>query len=126
GLFVLEGNDDDGVAIDAYVLTRNFALADDTKENVLGNMFRLRKIWIGGEVSKSLSLSVFSDGDDARHYIVRPTYLDQRQHGMEVTIGRDGVGRYFAIKIANLDGADFSLDRIDAQPIVLNRRPRRA
>jgi hypothetical protein len=87
------------------------------------NQKRLRKGYLGYETSGSLQLTVYDDDNNARTYTLTSTLVDQEQHSGEIPIGRDGKGRYWAFKIENVHGCDFSVDSLSVIPLFLTRKP---
>ena len=116
GIFELTGKDDNGTAIDAFfeLLVSDFGIE---------NVKRIRKIYIGYEAKEDLTVTVKDNEDNARSYTL--SYLDyDRQNGGQVKVGRDGLGRYWQIRIDNVNGCYFAVDSIDILPVVLGRKPR--
>ena len=113
GIFTLDDAEDDaGVTIDSVV---ELPLTD------LGASYqkRLRSIYVGYEAEGSLLLKVSNDDGNEREYTLATT--SNNQHGGKVSIGRDGKGRYWQLRIENVNGCDFSLDMIEIIPIILRR-----
>lgn len=117
GLFSLEGDNDNGADIDAEfeLVTTDFGIA---------NLKRLRSIYVGGQADGDTALTVKDDEGNAREY-PNPLFKDGQQTGMKVSVGRNGIGRYWSIGVKNVDGADFSVDSIEVLPIVLGKKPRK-
>lgn len=76
----------------------------------------LRHMYFGGEAAGEMLLSITNDDNNERTRDV--SFTLNRQNGARVPIGRDGTSRYFSFKVQNVDGCDFSIDSIDALPIV--------
>lgn len=116
GIFALDGNADDNIDIEAFfeLVTTDFGSP---------NQKRIRKVYLGCEASGSLVLEVLDDENNSRRYIVESSLRDQRQYGAKVSVGRDGKGRYWTLRVENIGGCDFSLDSIDALITVLARKP---
>ena len=115
GIFVLDNSEtDNGVTIDSLI---ELPLTD------FGTSYqkRLRSVYIGGEAQGNLKLIVSEDEGDEREYSLEP--LDGKQQGGKVSINRDRKGRYWQLKIKNVEGCDFSLDSIEIIPVVLGRKP---
>ena len=113
GIFTLDDAEDDaGVTIDSIV---ELPLTD------LGISYqkRLRSIYVGYETEGSLKITVSDDEGNERDYMLAAT--SDNQHGGKVCIGRDGKGRYWQLRIENVNGCDFSLDMIEIIPIILRR-----
>ncbi|MHC4310873.1 MAG: hypothetical protein ACYSW3_00195 [Planctomycetota bacterium] len=117
GIFVLDsGQTDAGTAIEAFfeIVTSDFGAV---------NQKRFRSMYIGYEANGELVLTVKDDENNERAYTLEPIFADSSQHGQKVAIGRDGKGRYWMVRIDNVGGADFSVDRITAIPVLLGRKP---
>lgn len=84
---------------------------------------RLRSAYIGGEVNGELALTLKDDDGNERSFLVSPPHSGNQQHTMKVPLGRNGKGRYWMLKIENVNGADFSIDSISVHPILMNRKP---
>ncbi|RPI56185.1 MAG: hypothetical protein EHM49_00890 [Deltaproteobacteria bacterium] len=117
GIFTLEDSDTfDGGEIDSVV---ELPLTD------LGVSYqkRLRKIHVGFETNGSLKVTVSNDEGNEREYTLTPLNTSNLQHGSRVSVNRDGKGRYWKLRLENIDGCDFSLDSIEVIPIILARKP---
>ena len=113
GIFTLDDAEDDaGVTIDSIV---ELPLTD------LGVSYqkRLRSIYVGYETKGSLLLKVSDNEGNERDYTLVAN--SSKQHGGKVSVGRDGKGRYWQLRIENVNGCDFSLDMIEIIPIILRR-----
>ena len=84
---------------------------------------RLRSIYIGYETEGSLKLTVTNDEGNVREYTLTALTAGNIQHGGKVSINRDGKGRYWKLKIENVNGCDFSIDMIEVIPVILGRKP---
>jgi hypothetical protein len=54
---------------------------------------------------------------------VSPNHSGNQQHTMKVSVGRNGKGRYWMLRIDNVNGSDFSVDAISVLPILMSRKP---
>lgn len=118
GIFELTGNDDAGTDIDAFfeLLVSDFGI---------DNVKRLRSIYVGYEAKGDLIITVKDNENNARTYTLSYiTSAYDRQTGGKVNIGRDGLGRYWQIRIDNVNGAYFAIDSIKALLVILGRKPR--
>ncbi len=116
GIFELSGNNDNGTSIDAFfeLLVSDFGIS---------NVKRIRKIYVGYEAKGNLIVTVKDNEDNTRSYTL--PYLDyDRQNNSQVNVGRDGLGKYWQIKISNINGCYFAVDSIDILPVVLGNKPR--
>lgn len=117
GLFALNtGGHDNGDPIDAFLelVTSDWGIAHQK---------RIRSLYVGFETDGDLIISVKDDDDNERNYVISPHHTANKQHSARVPGSRDGKGRYWSIRIDNVNGSDFSIDMIEVIPIVLNRRP---
>jgi hypothetical protein len=73
------------------------------------NQKRIRSIYIGYETDGRLMLTVKDDDDNEREYLLSPIHLDNQQHSAKLLGDRNGKGRYWMMRIDNLDGSDFSI-----------------
>lgn len=117
GLFVLDEYDTDaGLPIDAF-----FELVNS--DWGIPNQKRIRSMTIGYESDGDLLVTVKDDDDTERNFLLSPNHLASKQHSARVPGARDGKGRYWLIRVGNVNGSDFSIDQIEVVPVVLNRRP---
>jgi len=114
GIFTLGGDDDNGTDIDAI-----FALI--LSDWGISNVKRIRKLFIGYETDGSLTVKVKNEEDNERSYTL-PYRLYDRQNGNTVNVGRDGIGRYWNVRVENVDGCNFAIDMIEVLPVILNTR----
>ena len=115
GIFSLDGETDDNIHIAAFfeLLLTDFGIP---------NQKRIRKAYLGYEASGSLVLEVEDDDNNVRRFTVGAALADHRQHGTRVPVGRDGKGRYWAFRLENVDGCDFSVDSMDVLVTVLAKK----
>ena len=117
GLFTLEDADtDDGVEIDSIIEL-------PTTDFGISNQKRIRAIHVGCETGGKLKLTLSNDEDNEREYTLVPINISNRQHGSKVKVNRNGKGRYWTVKIENVDGCDFSLNMIELIATILARKP---
>ena len=117
GIYQLDSGDtDDGALIQSRM---------DCKITDFGSHHqkRMRKLYLGYESNGELLVKIKNDDGNERAYGVVPPFAGQAQNSGVVPVGRDGKGRYWQVRIENVDGADFSVDSIDAVVVVLNARP---
>jgi len=116
GIFELTGDDDAGTNIDAFfdLILSDFGIS---------NMKRIRSIYVGGEANGGLTLTIKDDEDNSRLYTLNLTSGNKQSSG-KVAVGRDGIGRYYQIRIDNIGGAYFAIDSIEVLAIILGRKPR--
>ena len=116
GIFELTGNDDAGSNIDAFfeLILSDFGIS---------NMKRIRSMYVGGEANGSLTLTLKDDENNSRTYNLNLT-SGNKQSSAKVSVGRDGLGRYWQVRIDNVSGVYFAIDFIEALAIILGRKPR--
>lgn len=89
-----------------------------------GNQKRIRSIHLGMRASGELLLTLTDDNGRDHQYTAVPTQLSLKTHDVRVTAGRNnGKGRYWQIRIDNIDGVDFTIDSITVYPVILGNRP---
>lgn len=118
GIFELDSGDlDNTEQIESFfeLVTSEWGLGDFQK--------RIRSIYIGYETNGNLQLTVKDDDNNERQYVLKPNHTLNKQHSVKLAGTRDGKGRFWMLRIDNLNGADFSVDRISVVPVVLNRKP---
>jgi hypothetical protein len=116
GLFELlpAGGDDNGVPIDAFL---ELAMTDFGIEQFK----RIRFLYVGFEADGDFYITLIPDEQGENRVdveIKKPT----GQQRSKFSFGRrraNRKGRYWTLRIGNVDGADFSLDSIRAKLIVL-------
>lgn len=116
GIFELSGNDDADTDIDAF-----FELP--VSDFGISSMKKIRSAYIGGEADGELTLTLKDDEANSRSYPLDLT-SGSLQSGAKVAVGRDGLSRYWQIKISNTNGVYFAVDAIELLPIILGRKPR--
>lgn len=117
GIFVLDSGDRDaGSDIEAF-----FELA--TSDWGAAHPKRIRRLYVSYEADGDLMLTVQDDEGRSRNFVLEPSFPDSKQHTSRVAIGRDGRGTYWMVRIDNLNGSDFSVDRIQVVPVLLGKKP---
>ena len=87
------------------------------------NQKRVRVAHVGFEADGELNLSIRNDEGNERTYALSPEGSEGLQGTAKVKAGRDGKGRYWDFEIENVEGSDFSVDRIEALFVLLGRKP---
>lgn len=116
GIFSLDGDTDNGENITAFA---ELPLSDFG----ISNMKRLRTVYVGGEANGELTLTVKDDENNSRSYALNLT-SGNKQSGAKINIGRDGIGKYWSLRIDNTGGAYFAIDFIEVLAVILGRKPR--
>jgi hypothetical protein len=84
----------------------------------IGEQARLRYVILYGEFSGDMVVTITSDENIEKSYTVTPKDTNNKQHTFRIPIRRDnGRGSLWKVKVANVDGSDFSIDKIDVVPV---------
>jgi len=113
GIFSL-GNDqtDNGIDIPAFF---EFWIGDSATLNLK----RIRALHFGLEANGDMTVEVTDDDGTSKEYDITVLKTDTvgvagyTQHGHRIFVERTHKGRYWKTKVSNVDGSDFSIDRID-------------
>ena len=116
-IYSLSSDGDAGSDIDAYFDSK---LTDFE----ITNQKRIRKGYIGGESKGKLVLTTIDGDGTEREFSVDPWKEGSEQVGIRVAVDRDGKARYWKLRIANVDGCDFSIDGVKALIKVLAKKPK--
>lgn len=112
GIFEHSGTTDNASNISAYfrLASMNFGIPRQK---------RGRKLYIGGYVSGELMITVVTDEDDETVYYTGKVSADNVV--IDVPLNFEDKGEFIGIQLANVDGADFSIDDMSLlfAPIVL-------
>lgn len=116
GIFELTGNTDNGDNIEAFaeLILSDFGISA---------IKRIRTAYVGGEADGRLTLTLKDDEDNSRTYDIDLTSGSKQSSG-KVSVGRDGLGRYWQVRIDNTSGVYFAIDSIELLPTILGRKPR--
>ncbi len=118
GIHTLGGGTDNGTDIDAFL---ELALSDWG----ISEFKRIRRLFIGYETNGNLLFTIKDDEDDSWTATLEyHRFGYDRQTGNEIDGRRDKVGRYWSIRIDNIDGAEFAIDSIEVLAVILSRRPK--
>lgn len=114
GLFVLGGNTDNGVLINAAA---RVGITD------FGTSFlkRIDRSYVGYRADGNLILRVYTDEINIRDYLLTATG-NAGLHGNHVRIGRGLAARYWQFELSNQNGANFQLNMFEVKPTRLRRR----
>jgi hypothetical protein len=117
GLFLLEGDDDDGTPIRAKLRTGLTDFGSDVLKHV-------PNLWVGYTTDGSLVLKVVTTDTGVKKenwYRLKartsPAPTDER-----FSPAKGLVARYWGFEIVNVDGANFELDVVRAWPFMVQRR----
>lgn len=112
GLFLLEGLKDNGTRIDAWIKTGMTDLGIQASKH-------LRKIYLGIETDADLEIELYADEEHA--YTLPIKKKKNGQQTVRVSVGSDKKGVYWSFLVRNKKGAHFSIDVMEALPIVRHR-----
>lgn len=119
GLYELEvGDDDDGEPIDAWLRTAINSIGSTRYK-------RIESVYLGLHADGRMMLKVISSSDDKK--IVQDWFELRNTQGDTLTENSYKPGQgiksvYYAFEIANIGGADFSVDMLQMVPIIIDRR----
>lgn len=117
GIFKLDDGNLDGTGeIEAF-----FELV--TTDIGIANQKRIRTVYLGYETDGDLTLTLKDDDGNERRFSVEANHLGNKEHTAKISIGRDGKGRFWMFRIDNVNGSDFSVDSIEAVPVILGKKP---
>lgn len=117
GLYTLGADTDDGKAIDAHVRSMMLDFGSARQKRVVA-------AYLGYTSEGTLVLKVRSvdDGRLTEHwYQAQEVTADAPREGYK-PLGRGLKSRYWQFELANVDGADFELDKLELYPLQLSRR----
>lgn len=85
---------------------------------------RVRRLIIVGYFSGKLSIEMYYDEVLKATYYVDPLHSTGVYQTLTVPINAEDIGEFVAVKIGNVSGADFSIDRIsaDVEEVVMNTK----
>lgn len=119
GIFLLEGDTDDGAKIDAWFTP---FLTDFGSSRFK----KMPDAWIGADGAGNLFVKVLTR-DPATGLPLEDWYKVLAKQGAGVEPGRVEIGRglkstFWGLTVANVNGADFKVDEIELRPLILDRR----
>lgn len=118
GIYEIDtGGSDDGTPIEAF-----FELP--TSDWGISFQKRLRSAYAGYETDGGdLAITFRNDEGHERTFLLTANHTGNLQHGTKVFGARDMKGRYWMVRVDNINGADFSIDHIEVVPVILGRKP---
>lgn len=124
GIFILDSTQKDESSVSSKEAIDSLYEAGPTDFG-LRTEKRLRKCVVALESNGQVEMAFkVNEGIDDQVVVEKlPFFEDNRQHVVEVPVGRDLKGRYFSFAVRNIDGADFSVDEVEAFVQVLLRKP---
>lgn len=113
GLYLLTGSDDAGTAIDAIVEYGDLDFGTSLYKRVIA-------AYIGYQNDGDLVLTVNTDTDRFKYRL--PHIGKTAFHTNKMNLAKGIRSRYWRFGMYNVDGADFTLDTLEAVPVILTRR----
>jgi len=115
GVYLLEGVDDAGTDIDAYIRT---GLID------FGSEYQKRnpKLYLGYASSGEMVLKTITDEGVERFYELTTT--NNRLNSARIKLGRGVQFRYIQYELQNRESSSFDIESLELFPIILSRRVR--
>lgn len=107
------GDLDDAANIDA-----SFALPVGNQKNSAEK--RIRKGYVTGELYGKIDFKITHAEGNEKSYRINPRNSKQLVHG--VSIGSDNRSSHTSLEISNVDGADFSINMLEALMLSVGRR----
>lgn len=117
GIFTLEGTDDDGVEIYAYIELADLDLGIDLRKSI-------RFIDATYESDGDLLISILMDDNTRKEQRITFDSLTKGKQARRKGGRRDNVGTWMRVRVENMDGEDFCLDKLAVLPII--HSPKRA
>lgn len=117
GLYLLDGDTDDGKPIEASVRTMMLDFGSPV-------MKRVQAAYIGYTSNGKLMLKVraVSDGELKEQWYEAKELQAQAPREQMVRVGRGLRSRYWQFELVNINGSDFELANLELHPVYLNRR----
>jgi hypothetical protein len=117
GLYLLDGDTDEGAPIDAAVRTMMLDFGSPVQK-------RVRNAYIGYTSSGKLLLRVrvVDNGELKEQWYEAQELQAQAPREQMIRVGRGLRSRYWQFELVNVDGADFELMDLELHPVYLNRR----
>lgn len=117
GFYLLEGEDDQGDPIEAWIKT---ALMDFGT----GKLKKVPDVYVGFIGGNKMVLRVITTnaGVQTEHHYTTTVPAGDAMHNGRIEVGRGLESRYWQFQLCNVDGAEFELDDIVWRPVMLDRR----
>lgn len=115
GIYAYGGDDDDGREIAAGVLLPQTDYGSDLNK-------RLPIVQAALRTTGRVRLSASTNSGARGYTVITPE--DDRMNAMRVTLGLGLEGRYWTLRLDNVDGADLEAESLSFTPIILKRRGR--
>lgn len=119
GVYVLEGDTDNGTIIKASIATGVTNFPDDKDAGKAGALKRLPAVYLGVAADKTMYLKIVTEGQE-RMYRTRSNNAALMQQ--RVDPGRGLRATYYSFEVYNSEGSDFDLDTLEFVPVKLSRR----
>lgn len=113
GVYLLEGNTDDGVNIGARLVTAAIEFGTS-------NIKSITEMYLGFRGDGDVIVTVTSDEDETTYYQLNT--LDTTLHTDRLTGAKGQAGRYWQFELISNDSTKFELDTFELFPIVWGRK----
>lgn len=111
GIFTSGGDKDNTTDIEAFFETMSSDFGTKKEK-------RIRQVELSGYFEGDIDVSIITDGDTKKTYSIASIPIDTYTISQQTDY--DNKGNYIGIKVANSDGADFSVDAIYGLLSILN------
>jgi hypothetical protein len=84
----------------------------------------MEKMYFGMRAAGKMRVKVMVKGKDPMYYVIQPRQMNDGDEakGTRVPIGKGLVGRYWGVRLENIDGGDFELESAEIDPVRGTRR----
>lgn len=114
GLYLLSGDTDDGVNIDA-------AARVGITDFGTSHLKRVNYVYVGYRTAGEMLLRLRTEETHVRDYRMTPNILSGI-HAKRVVLGKGITARYWQLEVQNVNGAGFDLNVLEVKPTILSRR----
>lgn len=118
GLYLLEGDTDDGDPITASIKT---ALMD-FGTGVLKRLPDVYVAFVGGDTVLLKVITTGQRGEQVETLYTASVPAGAAMHNVNIRIGQGLTSRYWQFELTNVDGAEFEIDELAWRPMTLDRR----
>jgi len=112
GLYILEGDSDDGVDIESSITTASMDLGTT-------NLKRVNKLYLGTNANKLVVVARVENKYSARYKMIHnDDFIGLRM----IDLGKGLKGYLWQFRLQNMDNSEFDIDDIEILPMVLGRK----
>jgi hypothetical protein len=116
GLYMLDTGDTDA---GDEILAKFRPLVTDFNDD---HVKQVRAVVLGFESEGNLLVRMVADEQQIGEYVVHTDLVYSAQHGIRQVVDHVPVARYWSVEVENVDGVDFSVDKIVLGLILLNQK----